>query len=202
MNQTAQRQSTSLPAPEGHKAEVMRLERELSDIPSRNELVNAAERIISAYPNARPADPQGYVDAMVAYLAQFPRSVLEQVCDPGNGVVTRCIFPPTIAEVEEFARPIMSRLGGRLERERRVVEQLEARREGPTKQEREAVGKQVKELAASMSADESVTPEWLLPENQQSDLHKRMTERFARTQCKSGEAIRAHLASQNAVEDA
>ena len=189
----------------------MRLERELHDFPSRDELVDTAQRIIAAYPNARPSDPQGYVDTMVAHLSKYPRVVLQKIADPMSGVVTQCTFPPVVAEVETFAKPHAERLSAKLYREREAVEQIEARDREPTAEERRDVGEQVKEFAAGLKvkdmpddasqARKSFQPEWMWDEEEQSELHKRMTQRFARTQCKPGEAIRAHLAKQEPVSD-
>ena len=212
MNQIAQRQSTSPRTLEGLKAEVLKLEREVHDFPSRDELVSAAQRIISAYPNAKPSDPQGYVDTMVAYLSKYPRVVLDKISDPRSGIVTRCTFPPVVAEVEEFARPLVDRLCGRLYREREAVEQIEARGREPTEEERRDVGEQVKHLAANMKAGDvpenasharkSLYPEWMWEEDEKSEEHKRMNERFRRSQCRAGDGIRAHLAKQEPIEDA
>lgn len=38
---------------------------------------------------------------MTALLAEYPREVVEVVCDPRRGLATRCKFIPTIAELTE-----------------------------------------------------------------------------------------------------
>jgi hypothetical protein len=59
------------------------------------------EQLISCYPSHTPNDPQKYLTAVVAVLAEYPPEVVNVVCDPRTGIATRCKFLPTIAELTE-----------------------------------------------------------------------------------------------------
>ena len=60
---------------------------------------DAAIRLVGCYPSGKPSDPESYLAALVAVLAEFPSEIVEQVTDPAQGIVRKVKFMPTIAEV-------------------------------------------------------------------------------------------------------
>lgn len=190
MNQIAQRQSTSLPALDRERATVLRLRGEFGDMPDKEALTKAAEMIVAAYPNSRPPDAKSYVKTMIAHLSKYPRVVLEQIIDPRTGVITKTVYPPVVADIEEFAGPIMRQMERALASASRAVRQIESHEPELSDEERKAMADRLRNLAKKIGSDSEAEAE-----------ERRKATPYS-TQCKSGEAIRAHLASQNAVEDA
>lgn len=125
MNELVARQSTAARTLDVERAEALRLERDLSERPSPDELVQAAEMMIGSSPSAKPHNPEIYVKTMVAHLSKYPKFVLERIVDPRDGVITLHPFAPAIADVEKFAKPIWNEMSNRLKSKRRAVEQLE-----------------------------------------------------------------------------
>lgn len=86
----------------------------------------AAERtriLVGCYPNGKPSDPEVYASAVAAVLAQYPPEIVQRVTDPRVGLVRRCRFLPSIAEIvsacDEEMYPII-----RAHRERQRAEEL------------------------------------------------------------------------------
>jgi len=82
---------------------------------------NAAGRLLGFYPTQTPNSPKEYAAAVTALLAEYPREVVEVVCDPRRGLATRCKFIPTIAELTEALESEMEphRQAWRKEQEKR-----------------------------------------------------------------------------------
>lgn len=55
--------------------------------------------MIACYPNGKPADPQTYIGAIVAVLAEYPVEVVRRVTSPTTGIQRSATFLPTIAEL-------------------------------------------------------------------------------------------------------
>lgn len=60
---------------------------------------------------------------MVSLMAEYPQEVIDVVCDPRRGLVTRCKFLPTIAELTEALESEMEpyRQAWRKEQEKRTA---------------------------------------------------------------------------------
>lgn len=102
----------------------------------------AASRLLAFYPSQTPNSPKEYMAAVISLLAEYPREVIDIVCDPRRGIATRCKFLPTLAEVSEALKSEMephNRAWAR-EREKRKAAPRRTRPE-PTKEERERVQK-------------------------------------------------------------
>lgn len=74
----------------------------------RAEVGNGVKRLLGCYPAGKPADPQVYVAAVTAVLAQYPNEVVRQVTDPINGLPASCKFLPSIAELTEACSKLMA----------------------------------------------------------------------------------------------
>lgn len=61
-----------------------------------------AKKLTSAWPHARPPDPDGYAASLAAVLAGYPLGVVEECCDPRTGLARSREFPPTVAAVVEW----------------------------------------------------------------------------------------------------
>jgi len=62
---------------------------------------DAAAKLIGCYPSGKPADPQTYVAAVTAVLADYPAEIVRHVTDPRTGLPRHCKFLPTIAELAD-----------------------------------------------------------------------------------------------------
>lgn len=93
---------------------------------------SAAAMLIGCYPNGKPADPQTYVAAITALLAEFPHEVVRRVTDPRFGVQRHCKFLPTIAELSDALEVEMVPLRRqwreeKIRREEEIERQIRAR---------------------------------------------------------------------------
>ena len=159
--------------------QVMTLERELVQRMDLEECDQAAWTILGAYPNANIPDEKAYIRSLRELFLHFPASVVAAVASPRTGIVTRCKFPPTMAEVQEFADPMIARMQTSLTRDRQAVKQIEGRDKPITDEERQARVARLKKVVATMRAEKQQATE-------------RQRQRFAEVQCPPGDAIRAH----------
>ena len=165
---------------QGLPARVLQQERELTSLADAETCQQVAEMLVGSYPNANPGDPATYMRAMRALLGGYPATVVAAIANPRTGIVTKCKFPPTMAEIEEFAAPYLARMQASLKRDRETVLQIEQRDEPVSDEERQQRVSQLKALADSMRS-------------KKDEYTELMRERFRRTQCAPGDAIRASL---------
>jgi hypothetical protein len=69
---------------------------------SRLDALKQAKRLIQSWPHANPPDPGGYAQAIAETLAQYPRGLVEECCDPRTGLARNREFPPTVAAIVEW----------------------------------------------------------------------------------------------------
>lgn len=161
-------------------ARVHQRERELTTLADAETCQQVAEMIIGSYPNANPADPRTYTRAVRTLLAGYPASVVAQIADPRGGIVTKCRWPPTVAELHEFAAPLLERMQSDLSRDREAVRQLEDRDPEPELSEAERAAHAEQKLAEFHASLQEI-------ENERAPAESRLD--WTRTQCASGEAI-------------
>lgn len=87
------------------------------------------KRMLGCYPAGKPADPQVYVAAITAVLAQYPNEIVRQVTDPVNGLPASCKFLPSIAELTETCGKLMAPFRAEYRELVQSHKQMEARRE-------------------------------------------------------------------------
>ena len=154
-------------------------EREIRQRTSLDACDAAAWTILDAYPNANIPNEKAYVRSMRELLLYFPASVALAVASQKTGIVTLCKFPPTLAEIQEFANPLIIRLNAALKRDREAVKQLAPPDEPEVSEEAQA------QIAAGLRA---------LAENLADtlEMQKASRPRLRAHQSAPGEAIRAH----------
>lgn len=89
-----------------------------------SEAIEAATRIVDAYPNGGRSAGEGYLGALAAMLGSYPRSVALACSDRVRGVVRACKFLPTPADIVAWCEKETEPLRSRRERELRVSRQL------------------------------------------------------------------------------
>jgi hypothetical protein len=100
------------------------LQRVLDDRMTLSESIEATTRIIDAYPNGGRAAGEGYIGALAAMLASYPRCVALRCSDRVDGIVRVCKFLPTPADVVAWCEKATEPLRDNREREMRVTRQL------------------------------------------------------------------------------
>lgn len=86
-----------------------------------------AETILGSYPAANLGDPVIYVRALRELLMSYPAKVAMAIASPRNGIVTRCKFPPSMAEVAEMAAPMVAEMQREIDRHDEGRKQIEYR---------------------------------------------------------------------------
>ncbi len=84
-------------------------------------------------------------------LAKYPPHVIKAVTDPLSGIPTKCSFLPTLAELRAALELEMKPIYDELRERRRQQELLKEKSFAPTQEERERVGKMMRELSAKLS---------------------------------------------------
>lgn len=168
--------------------QVMTKERQWKQRMSLDACDAAAWTILDAYPNANIPNEEAYVRSMRELLLHFPASVAMAVASQKTGIVTLCKFPPSLAEIQEFADPLIRDLYGALKRDQEMLKQL-----APPKRP-ELSEKDRKEIAAGLRA---------LAKNLAGNLDmKRASRKRPRAhQCQSGDAIREQLGRERECLD-
>lgn len=64
-----------------------------------SEAIEVVGRLIAAFPNGNPQSGKGYIGALAAVLADYPRYVATRCCDPRTGVARETRFLPTVADI-------------------------------------------------------------------------------------------------------
>jgi hypothetical protein len=91
----------------------------------------AAERtklMLDCFRTGGANSPETFVAAIAATLARYPDEVIYEVTDPRTGLPSQLTWMPTIKEVYDACERILLPIRVREEREKRIAEQLEARR--------------------------------------------------------------------------
>ncbi len=111
------------------KRENRSVQRALSDRMTLSESIEGAARIVDAYPSGGRDAGKGYLGALAATLATYPRCVSEACCDPRRGIVQDSKFMPAIAEVVQWCEKKVKPLYDQERSASRVAQQLAARDE-------------------------------------------------------------------------
>ena len=173
----------------------------------RQELAQTVRMILGRYNQKPQGDADLYVRQMTALLSEYPAEIVQAFAHPTTDPLPASDFLPSVATVRDTADGMLVEMY-RVEDlyNRRRMPQLPEPDEGPADQERDEVGDKMRALVDGMKMtakqrEAQNLPEWMLDEADQSDVHKRVTERLRHSQCKSGEAIRSHLAKSDPIED-
>jgi hypothetical protein len=119
--------SATLPTVLPRKLEGASLRRALNDRVTFSEALQAAGRIVKAYPNGGKDAGEGYIGALAATLAAYPRVTATQCASPVFGVVRVASFLPTVAEIVKWCEKAVEPLYRQADREDRVTAQIDAR---------------------------------------------------------------------------
>lgn len=92
-----------------------------------SEGIEAAGRIIGAYPNGGKDAGKSYIGAIAETLASYPRQTATACADRVNGVTRECKFLPTVSDIVAWCERKTEPLWRTAEREQRIAEQLAAR---------------------------------------------------------------------------
>ncbi len=117
------------------KREASNVRKALDDRMTLSEAIEAATRIVDGYPNGGRDAGRGYIGALAAMLASYPRQVAIACSDRVNGVIRDCRFLPTPADIVAWCEHGTDSLRKQDDRERRIAEQMEER-EAYLRQER------------------------------------------------------------------
>jgi len=88
-----------------------------------------AKLLLGCYRTGDANDPETYVAAIAVTLARYPEEIITAVTHPVTGLPSQKNWLPTIKEVRDACQELQERLQAQIERERRIKEQLAARRQ-------------------------------------------------------------------------
>ena len=81
------------------KRESSKIQRVLDERMSLSEAIEAAGAIVDCYPNGGASASRGYIGALAAILATYPKQVALNCADRARGVTRECKFLPTVADI-------------------------------------------------------------------------------------------------------
>ncbi len=158
---------------------------ERAPVSSEKEAAKAAALIVGSYPQSKAANPEVYMRQLRALLTGIPLAALFALIDPKRGILGRCSFLPTMAEVrawiEEYEAPRRS-LARALRAEIETLGAIEPPRPDDAERERR------RQVAASIGEQPKAPNlghlEWLKPEAEQSAKERAERTRLAACQAK------------------
>lgn len=109
------------------------VKRVLSERMLLSEALEAAGRIVGAYPNGGAAAGKSYIGSLASTLCSYPRQVAllcapsSNPLDPPRGVVLETKFLPTVADIVAWCERNTDPLRRDSDREDRITAQIEAR---------------------------------------------------------------------------
>ena len=174
----------------------------------RQDLSKTVRMILGRYNQKPQGDADLYVRQMTALLADYPAEVVQKFASPVTDPLPASDFLPSVATVRDAADKLLAIMQREEDLYRRYSAPLLPEPDtGPTPEERNEIGDKMQGVVDSMKVtakqrEAQKLPEWLLDEADQSAAHKRISERLSQSQCKPGEAIRAHLAKAEPIKDA
>lgn len=92
-----------------------------------SEAIEGATKIVDGYPNGGRDAGKGYIGALAAMLASYPRQVALKCSDRVHGVIRDCRFLPTPADIVAWCEPKTESLRNEHARELQVATLLEQR---------------------------------------------------------------------------
>ena len=69
---------------------------------SRLQALQQATRLLGHYPNARPPNPEAYLNGLAEIFARYPLGIVERCADVYDGIAAREKFPPAPSEVKRW----------------------------------------------------------------------------------------------------
>lgn len=84
-----------------------------------SEALEHVDRLLQGFPNGGANAGKGYIGALAATLAEYPRMVATKCCDPVHGVARETRFLPTVADVVGFCELELTEMRRPLDREDR-----------------------------------------------------------------------------------
>lgn len=137
-----------------------KIQRVLTERMSLSEAIEAAGAIVDCYPNGGTSASRGYIGALAATLASYPRQVALRCADHHMGIVRECKFLPTVADIVAWCERETAPLWNSADREKRIERQI-AERNPPeiSPEQREKIGSGLRELADSLRAKACPSPE-------------------------------------------
>jgi hypothetical protein len=73
----------------------------LNDSSTAAELAKLVRMLFACYRMTETSDPETYTAAAIMVLSDYPIQIVRAVCDPRNGLPSRCKWLPSIAEIKE-----------------------------------------------------------------------------------------------------
>ena len=114
------------------KLESLNLQKVIDERMSLSEAIEAAGKIIRCYPNGGANAGDGYIGALAATFAAYPKQVARECANTPRGIVAECKFLPTVADVVSFCERHSKSLYDHFDRQRRTEEQIAQRQKPPT----------------------------------------------------------------------
>ncbi len=131
------------------------------------ESIEAATGIVDCYPNGGNSAGKGYIGALAATLASYPRQVAHRCADRDAGVVRECRFLPTVADIVAWCERETDPLYRQSQRESNIARQFAERAEFEREQTRERARRlTIAELRAKYG-------DWTLPPDKPSPFSVR-----------------------------
>jgi hypothetical protein len=69
---------------------------------SRLQALQQATRLLGHYPNARPPDPEGYLNGLAEIFEHYPLGIVEKCCNVYDGIAAVEKFTPAPSEVRRW----------------------------------------------------------------------------------------------------
>jgi hypothetical protein len=92
-----------------------------------SEAKRGAARLLGCYRAGDANDPEIYVAAVISVLVRYPVEIIREVTEPATGLPGKSNWLPTVAEVRNECEVLDARERRKVERERQIAEQLQAR---------------------------------------------------------------------------
>jgi hypothetical protein len=82
-----------------------------------SEALDHVDKLLQGFPNGGANAGKGYIGALAAALAEYPRMVAKKCCDPVHGIARETKFLPTVADVVAFCERETAELRRPVDRE-------------------------------------------------------------------------------------
>lgn len=93
-----------------------------------SEALDYVTLLVDSYPPRTMPLTDGYIAALAAALATYPRAVAARCCDPAHGIARECKFLPTVADIDAYCEretAPLRRIAHRHDEARRQIEQAQ-----------------------------------------------------------------------------
>ncbi len=138
------------------------LRQALSDRMLLSDALECVRKLVRAFPNGGANAGDGYIGALAATLAEYPRMVAVKCCDPVHGVSRETRFLPTVADVVAFCERETAGMRGPVEREdrdARILREMAERAEAEAQLQAERAARPtIDEMKAKHGPNWGLTP--------------------------------------------